>query len=194
MKKLILQLVTICAITFSTAQETKTSYGSSKINLGAKVGLNLATLTGDIDNNKTLTGFHIGGMAEFLLNDSFAIQPELLFSAQGTKFDSDDKIKLSYINVPIMAKYYATEGLSIEAGPQIGFLVNSEQEVEGRTFDFNNVSEIDFGLNFGLGYTLHSGLNFSARYNVGLSNIIDVDGSTEDIKNGVFQFSLGYFF
>ena len=93
-----------------------------------------------------------------------------------------------------MAKYYATEALSIEVGPQVGFLINSEEEFEGETFDTKDItSNVDFGLNFGLGYKLASGLNFSARYNLGLSNVDDSDFDVE-IKNSVFQFSVGYFF
>ncbi len=37
----------------------------------------------------------------------------------------------NYINLPVLAKYYIFEDFSIEAGPQIGFLLNAEHEVEG---------------------------------------------------------------
>jgi hypothetical protein len=184
MKKLLLGLA-VCAFSFSNAQK--------KVTFGAKAGSNLATFTGDFEENDMKVGFHVGGLAEISINDKFSVQPELLFSTQGTQFSSDDKINLSYINLPVIAKYYATDGLSIEAGPQVGFLVNAEQEVEGESSDFDNTNDIDFGLNFGLGYKLDSGINFSARYNLGLSNIIDTDSNFE-AKNSVFQFSVGYFF
>jgi len=96
-----------------------------------------------------------------------------------------------------MAKYYATEALSIEVGPQVGFLVNAEEEFEGETFDIDEGTHgVDFSLNFGLGYKLASGINFSARYNLGLSNVFDFEGEGQDVdvKNSVFQFSIGYFF
>ena len=48
-------------------------------------------------------------------------------------------------------------------------------------------------LNFGLGYKLDSGLNFAARYNLGLSNLAK-DSGNEKINNGVFQLSVGYMF
>jgi hypothetical protein len=116
MIKSLLSVLAICVFSFSNAQ--------GNINFGAKAGLNLATLTGDVQGEETKTGFHIGGMAEISLNDKFSVQPELLFSTQGTDSEfGDDGINLSYINLPVMAKYYVTEGLSIEAGPQIGFLV-----------------------------------------------------------------------
>jgi hypothetical protein len=183
MKKLLLSALAVCAFSFSNAQE--------KITFGAKAGLNLATLTGDVENADMKAGIHFGGMAEISINDKFSVQPELLFSTQGAKYEDsyndgfetgkiEGKEKLTYINLPIIAKYYVTEGLSLEAGPQIGFLVSAEQEYDatyreissGLEYsdsgenDIEDTNAIDFGLNFGLGYKLDSGLNFSARYNL----------------------------
>ncbi len=191
MKKLLLSALAVCAFSFSNAQEEKTST-SLDVTFGVKAGLNLATLT--VENTDVKAGYHVGAMAEIKLNDKFSIQPELLFSAQGTKYNegNEDKNILSYINLPIMGKYYVTEGLSLEVGPQIGFLVNAETEFDGEYFDIENTNTIDFGVDFGLGYKLDSGLNFSARYNYGLTNF----NSDSDFvaKNSVFQFSVGYFF
>ena len=103
-----------------------------------------------------------------------------------------------------MAKYYVTEGLSLEAGPQIGFLVKAENEIDftssndlvknsSTTVDSkDSFKSVDFGFNIGAGYKLESGLNFALRYNLGLSNIADNEGSTW--KNRVFQLSAGYTF
>ena len=53
---------------------------------------------------------------------------------------------------------------------------------------------IDFGVDFGIGYKLEGGLNFGARYNLGLTDINDEYEEGGTYKNGVFQISLGYFF
>ena len=189
MIKSLLTALAICAFSFSNAQ--------GKINFGAKAGLNLATLDGqDIEGTGTKAGIHFGGMAEISINDKFSVQPELLFSTQGANAEfGEDTFNLSYISLPIMAKYYATEALSIEVGPQVGFLVNAELEELGETYDIEeDTNGVDFSLNFGLGYKLASGLNFSARYNLGLSNVFDFEDQDVDEKNSVFQFSIGYFF
>ena len=81
--------------------------------------------------------------------------------------------------------------MSLEAGPQIGFLLSAQKESTDVKNSFNTV---DFGVNFGLGYKLDNGLNFGARYNLGLSDINNIDGFTDKNKNGVFQLSVGYFF
>ena len=131
--------------------------------------------------------------ASFLRNfsEKFSFQPELLYSGQGydTDIDSEGIIALNYLNIPLMAKYYATKKLSLEAGPQIGFLLSTK----GGTEDYKDLFKTTgFGVNMGIGYKLDNGLNFGARYNWGLSNISVTNDVT--MNNSVFQFSVGYFF
>jgi len=209
MKQIFLCVVALATFGFSQAQEIK---------YGAKVGLNVATLNGDVEDVKSLIGAHLGGFVEIKITDKFAFQPELLYSMQGAKseysesepgysYSSEEKYKLGYLNLPLMAKYFATEKLFIEAGPQIGFLMSAKNDYKetetfmGDTETFSgdidikdNLKSIDFGLNFGLGYEFTQNVFASARYNVGLSDINDVEGSNVKIQNGVFQFSFGYKF
>lgn len=173
-------------------------------NLGLKAGLNVASVNGDdTDNLDSRIGFFFGGFAELCLSNNFAIQPEILYSAQGFKYKEGEfttELQLDYLNIPIMAKFKLTDELIIEAGPQIGFLLlaNEVFESPGNSGD-NDVKEefknIDFGANIGLVYQFEGGLNFGARYNLGLSNINDFEGSDSfKNQNGVFQFSIGFRF
>ena len=64
-----------------------------------------------------------------------------------------------------MAKYYVAEGFSLEAGPQIGFLMSAKMKAEsgGDSEEIDvkdDLKSIDFGINFGAGYKLENGLNF----------------------------------
>jgi len=102
-----------------------------------------------------------------------------------------------------MAKYYVAEGFSIEAGPQVGFLMsaNAEYEASGggeSESDDEDVKDdfkgIDFGFGIGVGYKMDSGLNFAARYSLGLSNIAEDDEDDFSIQNNVMQISVGYMF
>lgn len=207
MKKFILfSLACLFALTVSIAQEVR---------LGAKGGVNFATLSGDnLGSIKSLTGFHIGGLVEIPISERFSVQPEVLYTAQGGKYSEkgtefgvnysyDIKEKLDYIQVPVMAKYYVIDGLSIEAGPQIAFLTSSKLDYEGTlggisvsgNEDLDNVSDIDFSLGAGASYRLPMGLFFTARYNFGLSNLNDSDNSdNQKIHNRVAQISVGYSF
>ncbi len=202
MKKLFLAAFAVFAFASVNAQEVK---------FGAKAGVNLASIGGDAEDADARTSFHVGGVAEIVISDKFSVQPELLFSSQGAKseytedfgefgsFDVEEKLKLSYLNLPVMAKYYVAEGFSLEAGPQIGFLLSADAEVEvdGESEEEDVKDEfksIDFGLGFGAGYKLDNGLNFSARYTLGLANIAEDAGDDFSIQNNVFQISVGYMF
>lgn len=215
MKKLLLAAVAVFGLTVVNAQE---------VSFGGKAGVNFATVTGDeTDGIESRTAFHVGVVAEIMISDKFSFQPELLYSAQGAKDSysytdtvfgleesesAEIKIKYDYLNIPLMAKYYVIDGLSIEAGPQIGFLLSSKSDGSytstlGADVEYENYEEnlkkvtsgIDFGVNFGLGYKMENGLNFGARYNLGLSNVNDFEGSDNfKNQNGVFQISVGYFF
>jgi len=162
-------------------------------NLGVKGGLNFATLTGGNSSEfGWTTDFNLGVMAEIKISDKFSLQPELMYSGQGygSSVESEGIIALNYLNVPLISKYYVTKGLSIEAGPQVGFLLSTK----GGTQDYKDrFKTTDFGVNFGLGYKFDNGINFSVRYNLGLTNINNTDGISGKNKNGVLQISIGYF-
>ena len=53
---------------------------------------------------------------------------------QGAKFESKDltyatTTKMNYLILPVMVKYYPVAGLFVEAGPQVGFLISSRQDI-----------------------------------------------------------------
>jgi len=194
-----------------------TSVKAQEVHFGAKAGVNFASLGGDIEDQDGLTSFHVGVVAEIKFSEQFSFQPELLYSAQGSKeeysesfagetVDFEEKLKLDYINIPLMAKYYVSENFAIEAGPQVGFLISANAESEG-TYNGESESDdedvkdffkgIDFGLGAGVSYKLDGGLFFGARYNLGLANISDNGEDDNDdfkIQNNVIQVSVGYFF
>jgi len=217
MKKLYVTVIVILSIVFTAeAQDIK---------FGAKEGINIASVTADIDSAKSKVAFHIGGIAEIPISADFFLQPELLFSSQGYKVDNGTGT-LNYINLPVIGKYYVNDEFSIEAGPQIGYLLSAKIKVDdidlggGNTEtpttgtlgkssnskassssvassaaesdikDFFNSTDISFAI--GAGYKLENGINLSARYNIGLSNISK--DKSDSIKNSVFMVSVGYFF
>ena len=194
MKKVLLSAVAVMAFMSVSAQETR---------FGVKAGVNLSNLTGDAEDAKSLVGFQVGGFAEIKLTEKFAIQPEVLFSTQGAKFegtdgDSDYNTKLNYINVPVLAKYFVTEAFTVEAGPQIGFLVSAKDDGED-TKDY--YKSVDFGFNFGAGYNFTENLSLGLRYTLGLSSVADTPDEFEDfgfgditVRNSNLALALAYKF
>ncbi|APG59382.1 porin family protein [Christiangramia salexigens] len=187
MRKLAMALVIFCAATMYVHAQGNTSFG-------IKAGVNFASLNGDdLDDLDGRTNFHLGALAEFGLSETFSIQPEVMYSGQGAKLKESGEeltIQFDYINVPVLAKFYATEGLSLEVGPQFGFNINSKMEFDGDTEEIEDSEGFDLSGAFGVGYQLDQGIFFQARYNLGLTDVI----TDEDVKNGVFQFSAGFRF
>jgi hypothetical protein len=205
MKKYILSVIALLVFSITNAQKTK---------FGIKGGLNVANqiYSGDATPSPTsLIGINIGAFVDFKIADKLYIQPEVLYSTQGSKFNltvnnggtyyaTENTFKLAYINIPVMLKYYVAEKFSLEAGPQIGFLVDSKIQVNvmGQSVlqDAKDIFEtVDFGINLGAGYDITKKFSAGVRYNLGLYNVMKTEsGDDSKIKNNVFSISLGYKF
>ena len=182
MKKLFVTAIAIFTFSITTHAQD--------VDFGLKAGLNIANvLGGDVDRNN-LFDFHAGAFAEFKVSEKFSLQPEIVYSRQGTEVENIATIKLDYINVPLLAKYYISEKVSVEAGPQMSFLVDDKVVFsEDLTFD-TDAASFDFGLNAGLAYQISSKFSIQTRYYYGITTVSE----NPDIKNSVFQVSLGYKF
>ena len=189
MKKLSLLAIGITTAIFSYSQGAK---------FGIKAGLNIANLkVEDFDNTDSRLGLHAGAFAHIHLSPQWALQPEVLYSAEGAKFDfgggQEVTIKNDYVNIPVMLQYMFDNGFRIEAGPQLGLLVSSkiEDEDDNEEDAKDSFKSTNFSLGFGLNYLTHSGFGVGGRYNLGISNIAEGSGDT---KGRVFQISLFYMF
>jgi hypothetical protein len=167
-------------------------------NFGVKGGLNLYNIKNDNNVNfDARTSFHLGMLLHFHVTSNFAVQPELLYSSQGAKYNTgngDVNLKLEYANVPVMFQYMFDNGFRLEAGPQVGFLTNAKAELNGEDADVkDNFKTVDFAIGVGVGYiNPSSGWGVDARYNHGLSNINET--SSDNSYNRGFQFGVLYQF
>ena len=166
------------------------SINAQNVDIGFKTGLNISNFTGGDADRNSLFDFHIGGLAEFKINKKFSLQPELLYTRQGSEAKNLVKIKVDYLAIPLMAKYYISEKFSIEAGPQVSFLINDKAEFNDSSIPDvdTDASSFDFGLNIGFAYNINSNLFAQVRYNYSITTVVE----NPDIKNSVFQISLGY--
>ena len=103
-----------------------------------------------------------------------------------------EKYNLDYINVPILLQYMFDNGFRLQAGPQVGFLLNAKTEAAGVEVDYKDESNtVDFGIGAGVGY-VHppTGFGVDVRYNLGLSNINESDA----VKSYNRGFQVGVFY
>lgn len=184
MKKIIFAAAAVFAFGMTNAQETR---------FGAKGVLNISNVAGDVSGNQSKVGFAIGGFAEVKVSDKFAVQPELLYSIQGYKFDGGSA-DLNYLNIPVMAKYFVAEKFSLEAGPQIGILLSATGKLGSESADIKSLyNTTDFGLNLGAGFDVTEDITLGLRYTLGLSNIGKDSGSSKATNTNI-GLSFGYKF
>jgi len=187
MKKSLLLIV--CAVAIATISQ-------AQVRFGFKGGVNLANINGDIEGNKQKVGYYAGAQAKISVSSAFSIQPELVYSNQGTKIEEDVTVdfNLNYLNLPVMFQYNTPFGLYAETGPQISYLIGAKAKAEGESADVKEMfKSVDYGWALGLGYQMQgSGLGLSARYTIGLAKINDSEGE-QKITNGVIQVGFHYF-
>ncbi len=197
MKKAVVVLA-IVALVFTFALVNQASAQMVMSAKGVKVGLNIANLSGDdVNDADARTLFSAGAFARFGLGPIFAIQPELLMSMKGAKWESgsiETTLDLTYIEIPVLFRVnipLQTFVPAIYAGPYLGIKASDELKVDDQTMDNHDMKlkSTDFGLAFGVEGSFAL-LSVEARYTMGMSSI-DEDA---DVKNKVISFLVGYSF
>lgn len=154
MKKLI---IAVAAILLSMG-----AYAQSGFEWGVKAGLNLSKISGVYRDTKFAPGTNLGILGEYVINDLFGVQAEVLFSSQGFRdayYKSNAQI--FYIHVPILAKLYLLKGLSVDMGGLVGYVVSMDNPL----YIDHGEYYADLALSAGISYKLNSHLGFYTRYN-----------------------------
>lgn len=157
---------------------------SQGIHIGAKGGTDMQKIDGNNFNNKFSFGYHFGGFVQVKLSSTFTIQPELYYSE--VKFDTANnfsqtyqsidlsKIKLGYLNLPILLNVNLSKKIALQAGPRFGILSKSNLSIKNQTKDA--IKSGDIAIVGGVQVKL-SNIYVYGRYQVGLNNINDVTSS-----------------
>src|SRR5687767_11668573 len=183
---------------------------------GIEGGLNFSKInleaSGVTVSFKSRTGFAVGAFLQAPLGPSLTLEPHVLYSQQGTKFDDGGSasatIKLDYIHIPVLFKYSFPMPSSpaspfVVAGPYLGIKAGCKVKFEddGSSIsgdcdetDENNFKSTDFGLSFGAGVNFQK-LILTVRYALGLTSIAEeTDESDPDAsaKNRVLSILVGF--
>jgi len=200
MKKTIsLIIIFLVANYFSLAQtsNTKTANVSiSNVQFGLKTGVNISDVNYKNNNNiehNAIIGFHAGVIAHIHISNNFAVQPEIVYSTQGTD-RQNVKTKLNYINVPLLLQYMTNNGFRLQTGPQAGFLISAKNKTGDVEINIKDqVNSVDFAWSFGASYLSKIGLGLDVRYNLGISNVNE-DETIVKVMNRVWQIGAFYQF
>ena len=190
MKKIIpLAICLVCFSIFATAQS---------LHFGIKAGANLQKIDGIPFKDKFAFGYQAGVFAAIGITSKFGIQPEVLFSSVNADtatqfstvygFKKVDKIKLNYLDIPVLINFKAAPFLTIQAGPQFSMLIDKDESLlkNGETaFKKGNLSVVA-GLQFNL-----TKFKIYGRYVAGLQNLNRVNNADE-WKNSNIQVGIGF--
>jgi len=188
------------------------------VQMGFAVGDNLTTLTnveGDYAHNIAL-----GLDLRIFPKNKLSLHTGIFFSSPASTkgmqlgltgdpyldtvlLETDVRLKLSYLSLPIYAKYNIGKSFSIEAGTNIAYMrkaklehsySNSDQSLdytENIRDEFNRI-DVQAGIGIGYAFKQGEGTRINIRYIHGLLDILDNDARKQDANkstyNQVFQF------
>lgn len=168
---------------------------------GLKAGANLTKVSGKSFSEEFDLGYQLGAFTEIDFTKNLGIQPELLYSQVNTKRSSgfnsiynnlaepngSSNIELSYLSIPILLRYNIGKVLTLNVGPEFSILVDHDENLFANGRDA--FKKGDFSMVGGVGLNL-SKLRVYGRYNIGLTNINDID-EQDKWKNQQLQLGLG---
>lgn len=162
---------------------------NAQFKFGLGGGVNYANFSGsDVAGSNSLMGFNGGVMMEVKLPVKLGVEADILFSTKGANysfFTLSENIRLSYIDIPVVAKVYMMKVVSLHLGAQYSMLASANFAGDDVKDQFNSG---DLAAVVGVGIDV-SKLHFSARYNYGLSSI---DKGGADVKNNMLTLTVGF--
>ncbi|RAJ85596.1 outer membrane protein with beta-barrel domain [Chitinophaga dinghuensis] len=205
MKKLLLSVVALLIASIS--------FGQAKF--GILAGPNFSSVTyrnlgplgiGGKETSSILTNFRGGVTVDIPLADEFYIGTGLLYAGKGGKFkNSDAKVNLSYLQVPIMFQFEPEVGdgnLVLGIGPYLALGVGGNYKSPNTSsigaFDDAagpaKLKRFDAGGTVQIGYEMPMGLYFGLNGDLGMVNIANNTSNDRKFRNASFGVSLGYKF
>jgi hypothetical protein len=177
-------LFCICCCLFCSAAFAQASFG-------LKAGGMLSTrVTNTLDHNLDIAKLsYVGGVFySFPIHEQFGLQVELLYANKAIELERRRWVQLiredlHYLNLPVMLQYKLKERLTLELGPEIGYLIGQKQVVSNistqRPSPFTK--DFDMAINLGIGYEPVNRVLLNLRYNFG---IFDIDKPFHEVVPG----------
>jgi hypothetical protein len=173
------------------------------VSAGVRAGVNSATLKFDVDDDlvdpQRRTGFSGGIFVTVPANAVVALQPELLFSAQGVRVSQEGitaTLAIDYVQVPVLGRFALGAGspVAVLVGPSFGIRTRADANVPGAPTEFteefeDQVERFDVALVTGLAADVGRFV-LDGRYTWGLRNIA-TDAGDGSVKNRVLTISAG---
>lgn len=171
-------LITVLAIpiSFFSCKVPEEALSTHKAAPVIAIGAGISKITGDSEKYIDPLALQAGVSFEVgRLNEYFTLIGEINGSMQGSKYEEPGiagKIKLYYINAPMLLRFQVPAGFFAEAGLQPSFLVSARNKYDSLSLNFNDQFKIfDVAVVAGLGVELQYNIGIGARIIYGVTNI-----------------------
>jgi len=214
MKKFILLMCALMTFYFE---------GHAQWELSAIAGPQLATFGGKDkkywggteSDPEMVARFHAGLLAERRQSEHLAFLAGLLFSSKGTRysgeitdFATNQQVEiayakmLSYLDLPLLLRYYHSEKWSFLFGPQISYLISAKvknndnaqrlYELPAKEDVKDYYTKFDAGLNLGVAYNINERMALMLLFQygilkIGIDEVYNNNGSFEKQKAAVMN-------
>jgi hypothetical protein len=216
MRKLFFTLLAgvVTTAAFSQLPGSNKAEDVNKKRFGVKAGYNWSYVTG------STAGFNPGNRSGFMVSAFYApaartgrgFRSEIVFSRQGYSFDDGGQntdVLNDYLYLPQLLTFSIGRFFQLQAGAQIGVLLNSKLSGAKDSTITDLMNRIDYGFAAGVELNPVGGLLVGGRYNLGLGKLykqyemsstnpnpfpLPFNPQTTNLKNAVVQFFVGYRF
>jgi hypothetical protein len=157
--------------------------GQVIISGGVKAGVNIATLSGEAGegvSKSNRVGGVVGGFVSFLLSESLAFEPEILYSMEGVNLTVTDEagtfvapLTIDMVRIPILLRFgpVGTTGGFFTAGPSFGVITRANIKFrEGEQDLKDGLKKADAALVVGGGFTTARFI-IEGRYTIGITDL-----------------------
>ena len=142
----------------------------------AKKAVNKPMANNNYSSSSNEAGFYIGlAYSDIDISNKFSLQPELRFV-----WVKD----FNQIQAPILLRYYFADKFSAYAGPNFAYLLDPP----------NGLNNFNFALDFGASYDISNKFSVEARYDWGLTNLVDSGIANSSVNLSSFQIGVAYKF
>lgn len=181
---------------------------AQRFNAGIIAGFTATQVSGDKLAGYDKPGFQFGALASTALSQKFDVSFQILYTQKGSKrksrVDQGDfeyyRMRLNYIEVPLMVTYKYSKRFHFESGISFGRLVSSKEEDQyGEILDRKEFKNYEFGFLAGMNYMLLDNFYLNLQISNSILPIRDFDGSElyrldRDQFNSGLLFTFKYIF
>ncbi len=178
---------------------------AQRFNAGLRMGICASQVNGDNLSGYNKSGLIAGVFVNRKFSDLISMQMEMVYIQKGSRKPTDVnnsyyRLRVHYIEVPLLVVFHVAKKFDITAGPTFGTLIFSEENDEFGVYT-NSIPFEKFELsgNAGIVYKINDKWSFDGRYSQSITTIRPYPGSNSSFFDGgqynvLIEFSLFYQF